>query len=109
MPSKEKDTTRTEVANAVELAKVALDIQYLKSAMDDVKKLISELKNDYATKEEARALAERVRVVEVVTEANNKWIEAVKAQLSLTKYFLGFFGLTNMILIIKFVLDLTNK
>jgi 5-enolpyruvylshikimate-3-phosphate synthase len=55
---------RTNIANAEKLAGMAKDIEYIKIAMDDLKKFIAEFKENYVTKEEFGGLEHRVAKIE---------------------------------------------
>lgn len=104
-----KSTNRTDVANAEKLVGMAKDIEYIKIAMDDLKKLVADIKDGYTTKVETTALAERVRVLELIVESNNKWIERSKGQLAGYTWLLGFFGSGTIFLVIKTILDSVGK
>ena len=67
MPNNED--TRTTVANAEKLAVMANDITYIKAAMDDLKKLINDVRDGYVTKEAFKALERRVDAI----ESNQTW------------------------------------
>jgi hypothetical protein len=59
----------TQVANAEKLAVMANDIQYIKLAIDELKRMSSDLKNSYATKEAMLDLERRV----LNLESNQTW------------------------------------
>ena len=59
------DSTTSE-----KLVSVAKDIEYIKVGMDDVKKLINEVKDGYTKKEEFESLKRRVQHI----EGNATWL-----------------------------------
>lgn len=54
----------------VEIARMAKDIEYIKLTMDELKKLIADVKDGYATKDQHTALELRVKNL----ESNQTWI-----------------------------------
>ena len=61
---------QSEKNTEVELARMAKDIEYIKLSMEELKKLIAEVKDGYAKKEEFESLKRRVQHI----EGNATWL-----------------------------------